>query len=557
MPGTIHVSVMAHKDLQSSSPTSSILIKVSMGKREYQTWDEGVFSFPLTTLRDNLSITLEDTEGNEISHRVVQSMSVVEKGSWDEFLPLEGGGHVHMKLQFVLSEEERSRIRIMRESAMKKKNGDLLKSLETASTAGGIVLSSLRINHEVSDSQRSVTHNEATSIGNLAAEYAIGNEEEIAIHQKQITPNDADGSEETSSAALMSKMINKFVEKTETKLRHVDVPKTPVFFQENSSDTKKNLVASELKNDQADQLEKPDLLERTPINVREMISAFESSLAKQDTRPGIKPPLTKPQSSKVGSESPEDLNLKEMTKQSKLTSGRLKNPFLTRELQQIQTYELKRKEHIGFDQDSTVQIQFKETESIAKHEPRKPQEDLVRMSAVEAATILGTMREEHSEFHQPRNLLVNQEDSDGTSNNSNEINIQGPSEDKLKSTFCENLHSFYVSSGAWVFPDHTRRLCITTGSKQLMDLVGGCGIEEWTHKVKKSISLPENVEEFGNYTEVNKGNKTSHEPRKSRLESSAEVETSTGAVGQAMKIAIMVAFGTLVLVTRQRKPSWN
>ncbi|GMP59556.1 hypothetical protein CsSME_00022795 [Camellia sinensis var. sinensis] len=337
----------------------------------------------------------------------------------------------------------------------------------------------------------------------------------------------------------MSKMINKFIEKTETKLRHVDVPKTPVFLQENSSDTKKNLVASKLKNDQADQLEKPDPLERTPSN---------------DTRPGIKPPLTKPQSSKVGSESPEDLNLKEMTKQSKLTSGRLKNPFLTRELQQIQTYELKRKEHIGFDQDSTVQIQFKETESIAKHEPRKPQEDLVRMSAVEAATILGTMREEHSEFHQPRNLLVNQKDSDGTSNNSNEINIQGPSEDKLKSTFCENLHSFYVSSGAWVFPDHTRRLCITTGSKQLMDLVGGCGIEEWTHKVKKSISLPENVEEFGNYTEVNKGNKTSHEPRKSRLESSAEVETSTGAVGQAMKIAIMVAFGTLVLVTRQRKP---
>lgn len=109
-----------------------------------------LFYSPLTTVRNNLSITLEDTEGNEISHRGVQSMSVVEKGSWDEFLPLEGGGHVHMNLQFVLSEEERNRIRIMRESAMKKKSGDLLKSLETASTAGGIVSSSLRINHEVS-----------------------------------------------------------------------------------------------------------------------------------------------------------------------------------------------------------------------------------------------------------------------------------------------------------------------------------------------------------------------------------------------------------------------
>lgn len=44
---------------------------------------------------------------------VVQIMSVVERGSWDEFLSLEGGGNVHMRLQFVLSEEERNRIRSM------------------------------------------------------------------------------------------------------------------------------------------------------------------------------------------------------------------------------------------------------------------------------------------------------------------------------------------------------------------------------------------------------------------------------------------------------------
>jgi len=43
----------------------------------------------------------------------VEIKSIVEKGLWDDLFPLEGGGHVHMKLQFVLSEEERSRIRMM------------------------------------------------------------------------------------------------------------------------------------------------------------------------------------------------------------------------------------------------------------------------------------------------------------------------------------------------------------------------------------------------------------------------------------------------------------
>lgn len=38
---------------------------------------------------------------------------MVEKGVWDNIFSLKGGWHVHMKLQFVLSEEERQRIRVM------------------------------------------------------------------------------------------------------------------------------------------------------------------------------------------------------------------------------------------------------------------------------------------------------------------------------------------------------------------------------------------------------------------------------------------------------------
>lgn len=41
----------------------------------------------------------------------VETSSIVEKGYWDDFFQLEGGHYVHMKLQFILSEDERNRIR--------------------------------------------------------------------------------------------------------------------------------------------------------------------------------------------------------------------------------------------------------------------------------------------------------------------------------------------------------------------------------------------------------------------------------------------------------------
>ena len=42
----------------------------------------------------------------------VQVKLVVEKGIWQEVYPLEGG-HLHLKMQFILNDEERERIRMM------------------------------------------------------------------------------------------------------------------------------------------------------------------------------------------------------------------------------------------------------------------------------------------------------------------------------------------------------------------------------------------------------------------------------------------------------------
>ncbi|OVA08443.1 hypothetical protein BVC80_209g178 [Macleaya cordata] len=172
MPGTIQVSVLDLMDLpSSSSSSSSISVKVSMGKKQYQTWDKGDFSFPLLTLRDNLIITLHDAEGKELSRTGVETMSVVQKGILDDFFVLEGGGRLHMKFQFTLSDEERKRIQELRETALKKKQEELLitNSLRLSETAalatvgGNVGSSSMSLNHEVTDSPESLVQMEAVS----------------------------------------------------------------------------------------------------------------------------------------------------------------------------------------------------------------------------------------------------------------------------------------------------------------------------------------------------------------------------------------------------------
>ncbi|KAL9242018.1 hypothetical protein vseg_016064 [Gypsophila vaccaria] len=133
MPGTIQVSILEVVGLPHPQQSSSMGITVSMGKQAYDMEEKGNFSFVLASLRDNLRVTVHDSEGNEIAHTGVQSRLIVEKGMWDDVFPLQGGGHVHMKLHFILTEEEQKRIRSMRESAARKKREDLLKRTHSSS----------------------------------------------------------------------------------------------------------------------------------------------------------------------------------------------------------------------------------------------------------------------------------------------------------------------------------------------------------------------------------------------------------------------------------------
>ncbi|WOL20410.1 hypothetical protein Cni_G29215 [Canna indica] len=136
MPGTIQISVLEFVE----PPPSALLthtddkasfflsLKVTTGKREYQTMGKRELSFPVVSLRDNLVVMVYGSDGNLVSQTAeFKTISVVEKGTLDGSFSLEGGGIVHLRLQFILSEEERLRVHELRNSKLKRNDGDLLK----------------------------------------------------------------------------------------------------------------------------------------------------------------------------------------------------------------------------------------------------------------------------------------------------------------------------------------------------------------------------------------------------------------------------------------------
>ncbi|XP_020224047.1 uncharacterized protein LOC109806098 isoform X5 [Cajanus cajan] len=295
MPGTIMVSVLEFMDLPLSSSTS---IRASMGKLEYQMSDKGNFSFPLTSLRDDLIFKILDAEGNEMSRTGVQIRLILEKGVWEENFPL-GGGHLRLKLQFILSDEERERIRSLRQSALKKKHDELLSSGRRGAESDDRTVTSnaalpFRTNDEKlnsyecgptfpqrlfpdvvsapssQESPKRLLQHEAVSRMQGPASSSSDKESDprnVAGPQldqkKQLIPNIADQYKETSSTKPLSQAVipSQLQHKVEGGLQYSEKKISPG---------------------------------RTPSNVRKMISAFEGGLAKDD-RSNIKPPPTKHQ----------------------------------------------------------------------------------------------------------------------------------------------------------------------------------------------------------------------------------------------------------------------
>lgn len=133
------MSVLEAFDLpETIADGEDVAIKVAVGTREYQTapckavggkttpWNFDI-EFPVLNLRDNLSVIMLDENGEAISKSEIDTPSIVEQGSFDVNLLLNGGGNVHLSLSFVLTEEERRRIDVMRAAALKRREQEALK----------------------------------------------------------------------------------------------------------------------------------------------------------------------------------------------------------------------------------------------------------------------------------------------------------------------------------------------------------------------------------------------------------------------------------------------
>ncbi|KAI3447124.1 hypothetical protein Pfo_003789 [Paulownia fortunei] len=627
MPGTVQVTVLEFKGVSSSSKPSAKSLKVSMGKRHYQTWDKGDFSFPITKLREDLIVALLDAGGNEIAHADIRTMQIIEKGSWDEVFSINGGGHVHMKLQFILSEEERNRIRVMRESAMKKKletNPNInIRLPETVSSSDSEETSTKNI-QKVSDSQKgfveinvvspeveasqagsSLTSATSSAVSLSSYQKEGGTILESAIPVKELSVNAIDGSQGAPSSPgkhgvnIESTQVHERI--TNEKIETQPLANIRSDIEEGASSKlsgsaisdKNNSVASKLQDDPIQKSQDQGPLEKTPSNVRKMISAFENSQL-QEVKSLKKAPSIQSQLNRFREEGLlEDRESKAVLHPADKSLRNLKDHFAGN-LHQTPTTISGRGGNVSSDAEpSQAPIELasmvtpilsggndSNIEDMPRAAPREPTVkeldkspvDLMRQSTSETATSSGRMPEEQSQVTQAYKLstrLLNASEfsvAEGSGRgrgrgtglkSSTMINIQVASNPKPKSLeyYKEECYSAQ-SSGMWIFPDNTRRLCITTAGKQVMKIVGHHHNEAKTRQVKKISPEPEMLEKnlmHGTEHKIEKNQKKIADQPESGYGSSPD-DSSNGLIGQVIKIAVIMGFGVLVLLTRQKEP---
>ncbi|KAL1363702.1 uncharacterized protein LOC107478820 isoform X1 [Arachis duranensis] len=489
MPGTIMVSVLEFMDLPLSSSTS---IRVSMGKIEYQISDKGNYSFPLTSLRDDLIVKILEADGNEIARTGIHVRLILEKGVWEDMFTL-GEGHLHLKLQFILSDEERDRIRIMRQSALKKKHDELLSSRQRgAETDSSTVIGNDALPFHTNDerlfpdvlsapsSEESKNHLQHKAVSRLHGPVVLFNKESdtrgiaggVQLDKKKLKPNSADQYKSTKPVLQVANLAQsphkgkKPMNQSSPEGQYQEILSSEEMAnrlrrsEQNDSMTN-NPIQPMMEEDSPQYFEVKRAMRRTPSNVRKMISAFESGMA-QDMRPYIKPPPTKYQSSKI----------------------ERKDSSKTRYLEQ-----------------------------------------------------------DKSQDAEPAAILQENVNKRTDSNARNKLDKYYP----------------FESSGAWIFPDESRKMCITTSGKSLN------GVEESQDKKclshQRSLHLSQlenkgkNAEHFRTGTKGSKHERIKESRGSTTRGSSADNadENSGGPVNQVIKVAIIVGFGILVLLTRQRK----
>ncbi|KAD2393812.1 hypothetical protein E3N88_40789 [Mikania micrantha] len=503
------------------------------------------------------------TSSNSVKR--IRTMSIIEKGTWDDVFPIEGGGLIHMKLQFFLSEEERNRIRLMRELAMKKKQVEILGS-----------------RHEVSDvlsassSQDFQKGGVNIDISLKASDTCDGIKEES--FQRPLFTNVTDRKEETSLSHAKQEIEQKpkysdnLVENLNEETLKEDILNDVKEISVEMTSNKKNsilLQEAEAAEKLLEDTETRDFLKNNDVIKSKPLSNLVEKLGKQ---------ILEENSPTV---------LKKMSKESKVPPFSKETEVNTYKRSEIQLQETDSQKKL---QDSSsrdvVSSRLTVSEKIKSFSPKlagemdkqgspeKTPQNIKKMISVFESTISQDRVPLKVASTKPyrlgtSGLVKDFHDKSESSLKNSEKSISSQSSSRLRNSFSmgdlrKNLSDIitkgdhnlrksphegvenekegivgrktskdnvdYLSqdrSGQWTFLDEKQQICMTAEGEKAISLSSDCKTEAKGHeeKIGKEIESPE----------------------------SADVESSNGSFGQAMKIALVVGFGVLVYIFRQRE----
>nr|XP_034584939.1 uncharacterized protein LOC117847763 isoform X1 [Setaria viridis]TKW25512.1 hypothetical protein SEVIR_3G124000v2 [Setaria viridis] len=121
MPGSIQISATQPPAI------TPLFLQVAVGKREYSgNIEQDGLSIPVTSLRESMVIMLYNADRELISKSELKTKTIVESGTMNAVFTLDSGGEIILQVQFLLNDDDRKRIQEMRNSAMKRKQQELL-----------------------------------------------------------------------------------------------------------------------------------------------------------------------------------------------------------------------------------------------------------------------------------------------------------------------------------------------------------------------------------------------------------------------------------------------
>ncbi|CAH2069699.1 unnamed protein product [Thlaspi arvense] len=312
MPGTIQVSVLGLIDVQtSSSPGSSNnsikgLNLILFPKSNSNCYGEArVSNFGFRRLHfssyeaprkfDCYSVRCQ-WKRNITERLEIETRMIIESGLLEEKLSFNGYGDVKLKMQFVLSEEDRNRIRFLRQSALRKKHEELVNgSVFTKSKSIASDLSSLS---PMPNRDTVASASPKTNLGlSPETELKIGADRE-PVSSKLITwkPEVKETVEKTKNQPSSSDSnVSSIKKPSSKKLPEIKKPESVSLVKQED----KGFLSKPERNPKRNSMRR-SMSETTLSNVRKMISNFEIKVTQE----------TKLQTGKIQTETCKDVEEK-------------------------------------------------------------------------------------------------------------------------------------------------------------------------------------------------------------------------------------------------------